>query len=485
MASNIQRTSPNYWKLKNAFLVPEIVNLGVKTSVKGVDILSLIPEIRINESIDAGSMLTGWVEVYDSIGLLEGMPLRGEERLTLVVEDAMKNLRVWDLFIVKIDNVTVSKVNDMLIYKLHFMSFQSFIANNLVITKPYKQMTVTEIVSHLFEETYTPRGVTFPEYVPPSDADQGEIFDTTKKGLITEASEGFVRLVIPRMTTTQAMNFLARRAYSATSPSAAFRFFESSTAFHFVTDEYLYKTAQQLQKIFYMTAIDNIVRDGSEFIHEFNNLEQITNSSRVDTMDDIHGGAYNNRVIELDTVQRIANLHQAPYNYWSNRNRYTTVSNNDRLVDRHTVEFMEVYSRPDNARTFTIVKDYDDWEEIAAFQNRGQTHYKDIVQNSVPYRKHLNSITVEAVGPPRVDITVGDVINLSITEINASGGTSKNIQLTGDYIVKNLTRSFIAEEGRNHYTLVKANWAEDSTNNSLTSLDRINNWARDLGNIFK
>ncbi len=473
--AEIKHVSPNYYTLRQAVLYPEVANLGdAAKQAQLLTITPLIPSFTITESMNQAS-ITGYLEVYDSVGLLENYPLRGEERLTLEVEDAMKNVRVWDLMTTKIDNIVISKINSMTMYRLHFTSYQSFLARNKVWTKAFRNQTITQIVAALFRESYTPPQAVFPEVVLKTSG-QGEVFDTTKKMLISEGTEGYIRAAIPRMYTQEAMDFLVRRAYSATSPSTSFRFFESSNAFHFVTDEYLLKTAHAENRVFNMTAFDNIKRDGGELITEFNNLEEVVNTQRVDTIDDIYGGAYTNRVIELDTVRRIANLYERGYDYWAKRNEYFSNPDNENLLDRHDPTFMATYSRPDNAQQFLVVKDYDDYEQVAAFQNRGQTHFKDIIQNRIPFRKHLNSITVQAVGPARLDLVVGDVIKLNITEISAVGNKAQqNVQLTGHYLIRDITRFFEAEEGRNRYTLIKMDWAVDSTTNSPVDRDTLYN----------
>lgn len=471
--AELNHITPNYYTLRQAVLYPEVANLGnAQKQAQLLTITPLIPAFTINESMNS-PMISGYLEVYDSVGLLENFPLRGEERLTLEVEDALKNVRVWDLMTTKIDNVQISKINSMTMYRLHFITYQSFLARNKIWTKSFRNQTVTQIVAALFRESYTPPQAVFPE-VTLKTFGQGEVFDTTKKMLQSEPSEGYVRVAIPRMYTQEAMDFLVRRAYSATSPSTSFRFFESSNAFHFVTDEHLFASARVENRVFPMTAFDNIKRSGAEFFTEFNNLESVNNTQRVDTLDDIHGGAYANRVIELDTVRRIANLYDRGYDYWAKRLEYTTNADSENLIDRHDPDFMVIYSRPDNARQFIVVKDYDDFEQVAAFQNRGQTHYKDIVENRLPYRKHLNSITVEAVGPPRLDIVIGDIIHLNITEISAaSNKAQQNVQLTGHYLVQGISRVFEAEEGRNKYTMTKMDWALDSTNNTPVDRDTL------------
>lgn len=203
--AELNHITPNYYTLRQAVLYPEVANLGqAQKQAQLLTITPLIPAFTINESMNS-PMISGFLEVFDSVGLLENFPLRGEERLTLEVEDAMKNVRVWDLMTTKIDNVQISKINSMTMYRLHFITYQSFLARNKVWTKSFRNQTVTRIVGALFRESYTPPEAVFPEVVLKKTG-LGEVFDTTKKILLSETSEGYVRVAIPRMPTQESIS---------------------------------------------------------------------------------------------------------------------------------------------------------------------------------------------------------------------------------------------------------------------------------------
>lgn len=425
-------------------------------------------------------MLVGTAEVYDSIGLLEGYPLRGEERLTMQISDSAGNVRVWDFLVYKINNVKAHTVNQLMTYTLHFITYQSFLAYNRIITQSFRDLKITDIANTIFQESYNPSGA----YIPPATLPAntiGENFDGTKKDLIVENTDDPVRLVIPRMDTQTAMNFLSRRAWNRESRSCSFRFFESSDAYFFVSDETLYRRGEEKERQFDFTFADKLLKDGTEYLDEWNNLDTLSNEHRVDTLDDIHGGAYRNRVLELDMVQRIANINDDGYNYDDVKGQYfpNTSKVEETLIDRHTPEFIEAYMRKDNARRFLIAKDYANVADVASYSLSGDRYYKTIAENRLPFLKHLNSITVEAAGSPRLDINVGDIINLHVPEI--SGDTSKtvteNAQLSGKYLVMNLTRSFNKEEARNVYTMMKMTWSQadafEGTVSTTVDMDRI------------
>lgn len=479
------KVSVNYYSLRGATLFPESVHLGAaNVPDRTLDIASMIPRIDIHESVGS-QMLMGTVEVYDSIGLLEAYPLRGEERLQLEISDSMNNLRIWDLFVYKIDNVKTQAVNKLVTYTMHFITYQSFLANTRIITQAFKNKKISEIAKEIFDESYNPTNDNLKSVSSKANS-FNETFDGTKKDLVLEGTEGNVRLVIPRMTTQQAMDFLVRRSYSGFSPSCSFRFFESSDSFFFVSDEYLYERANTESRTFTFTFYDKIARDGMEFLQEINNLDTVKNSHRVNSLDDIHGGAYRNRVLEVDSMKRIANIKDEGYDYMKVRGQYFPNTADTNLVDRHTDEFVEAYARVDNARRYILSRDYSETADVSSYELAGERHYKDIIQNKLPFLKHLTSIAIEASGPPRLDIAIGDIIDLEIYKLAADTSSESipiNKQLSGKYLVLGLTRTFNLEEGRNIYTMVKMNWNEgDSSTTSISNkVTSFTNLKRRLG----
>jgi hypothetical protein len=289
------------------------------------------------------------------------------------------------------------------------------------------------------------------------------VFNNTKKQLTKEPTEGFTRVVIPRLTGQGAMDFLIRRAFSHTSPSTSFRFFENSDGFYFVSDEWLVKrNAENEKHSFTMTFDDGIPKDGSQFELEFNNITSINNTKRADTIEDIAGGAYKNHVINLDILRSAANLRPDPnidYDYYKAADSYRSKGAKADLLDLHTKEFIEVYSRYDNAAKYIIYKDWSEGSDNAAYQLRGEQYFDKIARNRIPFRKHLASTIVVATGAPRLDITPGDTIILSATTLSAD--TQKiepNVKLSGKYLVASIDRILETGVGENRYTLLKVNW---------------------------
>lgn len=437
---------PGSYRLKSLVLYP----FSTSEPRVAVDMRNLVPSLSIEESMTQDS-IRGSLTAVDSSGLLEGYPIRGEEMLFIDLEDAVGNTRQYRMFVYKIDNVDVSGVNDSLTYNLHFVSFQRFVADQKRVTASYNK-PVADIAENVFN-TYFRVPVTSR---PVSTTGDSSNYDYNKQ-IIVEGTEGNVKLIIPRMTPTQALKFLESRAYSAASATCSFRFFESADSFHFVTDEYLYNKAKADNNIFKFTYADSLPQDNGSFLQRMSNFTRFKNVSRVDTFDDLHGGTYRNKVVVLDIVNRTVNTIDPSFDYSTAKQDYFK-GHSDEMdgADRHCEPFIQSTFTDENARRFLMVRDY---VEEDAGQLRGEQYLPEITSNRLSYFKNVGSIRVSSSGPGRVDITCGDYINVMIPEFRHHQTEKQtNVQLAGTYLVESVTRVFDKDIYTNEYTLTKRSW---------------------------
>lgn len=422
---------PGHFKLLSAILV---TNTGSIHEISG-----FIPSFTIEESIESDCVY-GYAEVYDSVGYLENLPIRGEENLRIVVEDAAQNAITYELKVYKVTDINISNVNDMITYKMHYVSRARYEASFRRVIEPFDD-SISNIVRSIFERYY-PSGF-------------GDL-------LVPEETEGIFRCVIPNYTPMQTINFLANRAYSLTSPSCSFRFFQTSEGFYFATDEYLIKrfleNPEEIKQFAYSDALN---RDGAEFEAEMQNMIEIKNVERINTMGDLSSGAYRSHVIEIDIIRGVVNLPGASprysYNFAIERDNYTFTSGRGSNQDRHSESFIQEYFTQENERRFIVVRDYED--EISGLQLRGNQFLPEIVANRAAYRYHMNSLLVTARSNGRLDLNAGDLIQITLPEFNYSSTRGLNPQLSGYYLIKTLSHSFVRDTHQTSYTLMKYDWS--------------------------
>jgi hypothetical protein len=415
---------PGHYKLLSAVITT--------LTGKQIDIINLMPVFSIEESINKDSV-RGFATIYDNIGFIEDLPLRGEETLTMEVEDALKKKITYEFRIYKISDIEIKKTNDGLIYKIFFMSNTSYEAMFSKIIQSFND-TVSNIADEIFKRKYP-----------------------GQKGMVIEPTVGIFRCVMPNYNPMQSLNFLAQRAYSSSSPSSSFRFFETSDSYYFVTDEYLIKEARaNLDSVKEFTYSDAIEKVGSSLVSQMQNLVEIRNTDRVNTVDDILSGAYRSRTIEIDINYRKVTLpgktNDNEYIYQNEKSKYAKMTENsvaDETQERHSREFVESYFTEENEKRYIVVKD---WDEGSAGQIRGDQFLPEIVMNRTAYRHHLNTTLVHAKANGRLDLNAGNIINLKILEFKSAEKQELNKQLSGYYMISDLTHYF---ERDNHQTIMK------------------------------
>lgn len=435
-------TFPGNYKITRATLYPT----NVSEQKSAIEIRSYIVNMSIVESM-LNDSIRGTARLVDRGGLLEGYPIRGEEMLYIDTMDALDNRREYRFFVYKIDNLDITDSCDGVDYNIHFVSYQRFLADQKRIVAPYNQ-PISEIVQEIFN-------------VNMRTASYGVMASKkqdTNKQITVEQTEGPIKVIIPRLTPIQAIKMLESRAFSSSSPTCSFRFFETADCFYFVTDEYMYRKAASESKIYPMSHSPNIPQDNRFLLARMSNLESIRNVDRVDTFGDIHNGAYKNKVLVLDIVNRIANIVEPGYDYNLQRGSYFAGYQLQLdVADRHSDQFISNVFTDENSRQMIMVKDY---VEEDTGQLRGEQYLPQIASNRLAYFTQINSIRLEASGPGRYDITCGDFLELKIPELTyAQQKREVNTQLSGIYMVESVTRVIHGEEYRNVYQLIKRSWA--------------------------
>lgn len=441
-------TYPGSYKLKAVSLYPSMRD---DTRI-AIEMRNLVPTISFTESMLSDS-IRGSMNVVDASGLLESYPIRGEENLYLEMEDALGNVRKYNLFVYRVDNVKIANNSDVLSYTLHFVSRQRFLADQKRVTASFNKP-----VSDMVQEVYG-RYCRDISYSGPRNR---EGFVDVNKSIVVEDTEGNLKLIIPRLTPMQAIKFLESRAYSSRSPSCSFRFFESADSFYFVTDEYLVNKAITDDKIFEFAYAPVLPQDTGHILSQMTNFNAMTNVSRVDTFEDMHSGAYKNKVIVLDIVNRTTNIMDPSFDYTTAEGSYFQ-GTGDTLdkIDRHSDSFISRVFNEDNARRFLMVRDY---AEEDAGQLRGEQFLPQITSNRLSYFSNLGALKITSSGAGRLDITCGDLIRMDLTQfLSVSRDPKPNPQLSGVYMVETVNRVFDKEVYTNYYTLVKRKWARRPT----------------------
>lgn len=420
---------PGYYKL----IAASITQHGSRSAT---DISGIVHKIIIEESIENDSM-RGLLSVIDAVGLLEKLPLRGEERLSIEIEDILKQKKIYDLYVYKVDNVTAKNTNDALSYDMHFVSYMRWNAGRSKIIAPFSR-SIKDTVEQIFKTYYTP---------------------FTKK-LFADSTDGNFECVIPNYTPVQAIKFLASRAYNSISPSCSFRFFENSEGFYFVPDEFLIADAIASDNIKEFTFLPAVDKTGADLESQLRNLIELKNTDKINTLNDLYSGAYKNNPIVIDFVNRTVTDNR--YSYQESKNEFLKGNVKTNVIDDvHSDGFIDYTFTDENERRFLVFKDYQSLGDLPS-SIKSEQYLPKIISRRLAYRHMLYRNTVYAKAYGRLDLKAGDIIKLVVTEFSAtSDGGETESQLSGNYILHDCTHIFDKETYETSMMLTKYDWSKN------------------------
>jgi hypothetical protein len=405
---------------------------------------NFISRFEISQSMDSVAY-SGWLFVVDTIGILDGLPIRGEETLNLWLKgmDLGTEVRI-STRIHKVSDITPTQSSNGVTYKLHFVSKSTFDSTTKRITEAHVD-TVSTMVRKMFNSYYAKLGLGTTKR---NDNDNTLLpFGSHRYPLIEEPTRQFIiqptvrsaNLIIPRLTPSEAMFFVAARAYNPETPSQTFRFFETLENYYFCTDEYFLKniTSAEVVPMYYAPVVSYDAKNAAGQLNRIESLHVL--SKGIDTSTDLFSGSYRNEVVEIDLIRRRLDISKFNYDdaqYIDMTGTVKSSSNNP-----HTEQFRKDTFTENNARRFMIFRNYTRPGDMASTL-RADEHFAEIVHNRVSYYHHLNNTSVMAGLKGRLDIRPGMIIDLQIKNLDGvSASIGINQTMSGRYLVQSTLHS--------------------------------------------
>ena len=426
---------------------------------------------EIIQSMDAVAY-SGSLNILDTSGILEGMPIRGEETLNFWIEGTDLNTRVKISAIIhKVTDIIPKSNSNGVTYKLHFVSKHSFKASTKKVLTSFAA-TPSIMARDIFKENYAKLGIGS-SVDPDNDTlslpyqstrypiiKDGDVSNEPDRNFIIQKTDNQTRVIIPDLAPSESMFFVAARAFNPGSPSQTFRFFETLENFYFCTDEYFIKKANNVNsrilELFFAPVVD---LDGSNAEAQLNRIEDLHILSKgIDTSSDLFSGAYTNEVVEIDFVRRRFDISR--FNY--DNAAYIDMSGTTRSIDDnpHTTEFRKATFTDANARRFMVFKNYTSPGDAQSALLPNQ-HLPEIVHNRISYYHHLNNTSLVAVMKGRIDIRPGMLVNLDVKAFDfVDSNVQNNKSLSGRYLIQQ-TAHVMDEQGTLNTTLklAKFDWS--------------------------
>lgn len=439
---------------------------------------------EITQSMDSVSY-SGSIDVLDTSGVLEGMPIRGEESLNFWIKGMDLGTEVKIAAIIhKVSNISLMPSSGGLTYKLHFVSKHTFDCSTKKVTTAFLD-TPSEIAVKLFKENYaklkestskdpdnTAKQLPYQAVMYPI-INSGDLRDTSNepdRNFVVMPAVNQTKLIIPDLAASEAMFFTAARAYNPESPSQTFRFFETLENYYFCTDEYFIKKANnnssKILDMFYAPVVDS---DAGNVEAQLERIEEIHILSKgVDSSSDMNSGAYTNEVVEIDFIKRRIDI--SKFNY--DNSKYIDMNGTTRSIEDnpHTAEYRAAIFTDNNSRRFMVFKNYDSPGD-APSELLPDQHLSEIVHNRVSYYHHLNSTSLMAVMKGRLDIRPGMIINLDIKSMDSiNSNIVRNNTLSGRYMIQQTVHTMDSQGTLNTaFKLAKFDWSGRSRNTVETT----------------
>jgi len=421
-----------------------------------LNITESISKIEISQNLDSISY-SGYIEVLDNVGLLENLPIRGEEILDLEIQTLdLKTKIKQKLFVYSVSDLQISSEGKGLLYKLNFISHLSFKAGTRKVREAF-QSKPQDIVKKLFQDSFSKIKSEAEELN--FETKRFPIVDDRERNLfIQPGTTGKLECIIPDYLPGKAMSFVAQRTFNSNTPSQFFRFFETLEGFYFCTDEFLMaEGAEEPFALFYTPATGSL--DPRNPADQLNRVEAISIINRgSNTGSSLYNGAYTSQVKEVDLLRRkITNrnfFYTKDANYVDNSGEKAKVSNAP-----HSKEFIDETFNLDVAKHVMVFKDYSG-ENDNEGQLRGEQFFPEIISNRLAYVNHSNAILLACQLKGRADLMPGKVIDLSVQNADASEDVKQNAQLSGRYLIRKTTHTFDKGVLSTAMTLAKYDWSK-------------------------
>lgn len=371
------------------------------------DISNHISSMSFSESMYS-PLLYGQLQILDAGGIIDNIPLLGEEIFTLQYSDFYGTSITQEFFIYSISDAVPTPQTNMFYYTIKFVSPQHIVSSTRKIKKSYTG-TCSESIKKIFDE-YLVR----PEF--PNSINEIEIEDTT----------GIQTLVVPALQPIEAINFFCRRSFSADNKSSNFYFFQSREKFKMVTHEKLIEDKKS-SAIGYSYDPALNAQELTDRSVGMVNIQSFVLKKRLNTIDEINRGSMIMDVREVDILnkQYISNI----YKFKDQYNDYTHTDENIRFP--HSDLFIENFFSDDNVMKSELV--FKDFE-------REQQYYKDIIGPRFSNDYYIDSIEAEIEIFGRNDLFAGDVIIVNLPKLEEKVGIRSEFHdsLSGYWLVKEI-----------------------------------------------
>ena len=380
----------------------------ILTSHKGeqIDISQLFGQLNIYESIFSNT-LSGNITLVDAIGLIEGMPIIGEETISIKLS-RLENIIIDGTFkVYKISNRIKTKDHTEA-YSLHFTSYEQISCMGKSISRAYVGKKISDIIENVFTN-----------------------FIKTPKRYLIEPSKYLHKLIIPRMSPFESINWLVSQAVSQTNIGADYLAYEDLDGFKVISLETLYTRPS---KLIYHKSTANLLSPGSsndrtELDSDRTSIVEMYMKSTNDVLTNISTGAFANKITTFDPIRKLHDSHEY---FMVNKFDQLTNLNSSKLNSNKFIGFTGI----SNSRFIVTDIGMSNQSHINALD---KTIFNDNPENYLQSRiSQINRILGGhqfVIKVPGNKVRVGEKVTLNLNS-NIPGNTEEiDLSSYGDYLI--------------------------------------------------
>ena len=400
----------------------EITTLMLRSrdGCREVDIRPQVQRIHIYEDVLHPAIFAEF-EILDSINLLNGFPIIGEEYIELVFTTPGGDSKVnsFLLYLNKITDRQINENNRSMQYKLQCVSYELF-TNAVNLVYDTFEQEVSKTVKSIFTD-----------------------YLKSAKKLRIEETKGVNRFTLSAMHPMVVIDWCRRRAISQESQSSSYVFFENTNGYYFCTLEYLFKINNQLgvgDRVFFFDRSNNI--DSTAIT--IRNIIAHNQVQYGDTLTRLQYGGLKNLVLKVNT--ETAEVTQV--NYGEGLGAAFETAEEDGLPP-NSATFVNENTQTTGAVSLLLVNaDTDD--ESAERQANMRAYITRLMSNMIQIHIYGDS-----------SITIGDVIQCNFPEVSGlETEVRTNIFTSGKYMITAIRHIIQLGDRANHTMaceLVKGN----------------------------
>jgi len=271
-------------------LVIETLNLKPLSGGEETDIIKITNEVNVYEDLFL-PFTVGDVIITDTTGLIDSLPITQQEEIKIEWKTPSMDAIKKKYIVYKISNRVPGRYASYS-FVLHFVTAEAIKNSNTRVSKSYKDMTIKDIVTDIFDEYLKVDGELEWEHDPTNEEE--------------------FSCVIPNWRPLAAINWVLERAYLDSPQNANFRFYESldgeeTPKFKIACiSQLIQEESEEEQKFSYSPST---IPGSKEYENSKDPVKQLMNVSQYSIMDTdklvlLKRGVFFSRVIDHDIVRK-------------------------------------------------------------------------------------------------------------------------------------------------------------------------------------